>query len=1194
MNDKKELDKVNSLDIRRLEKTLHLINKEEERLLREFDRDIVKILGDSLNPILSVYERNPIKDGIGIKINNKIINVPRNFLLHFHSSYINDPKLKELYLSKLNKWFSDKTNKIKREIKNKDNYQDISKKIPESFALSSLALTSFHRRSGMYLRDVQKLAALSLSEGNVSELSTGEGKTVSAILPLYLFALRGKGSHLITANSYLANRDFEELKPIFEGLGLSVGYLPEDITEQALVEGLDPNNLTLKEKYDLQQKVFKVKRNAYRQDITYGSKSAFAFDYLRDCGIKKIGDFIQRVERPGFALIDEVDDCLIDDALTPYRIAGQSKIYNHNLSINDLAIMYDEDYQTLLDKVRKLGIKSTRLTYEEARYLTGAIFGDEILPDEDTYLEAAHNFFSFQKIAKVDNKTFDALYQPDLYDTSELQKKYGIIFSEGKRQYKITDKCMEEFLKFSYLSFQINTKAILCERQLINDKKYKNNEDYYIDEFTGRLRFTIKGAERLLLDRNYPIISDDYNKYLRNLAPETSIMTHYLNQVAVAGLIMKKDEDYALHSGKIKPVKNGRIREGSHFSNGLQQALEIKEGIPRLERTKESVTHSSITQKNFYQRYDMYAGMTGTSSKELFEEIYGKSTTRVPKSAYYEYYRKQRGSKPIEVVNKEVEFTVEAIDKYNLIISSIKNSLNTNQPVLLVVSDVSEIQSLSNLLNSYKINHQTLNLFDDKEEEAFKLAQSGLPGMVTISTDMAGRGTDIKLGGDRDTIIEILTQRHIRKLERNAKAKFNFTASEFDFLRKKVETSYMSNDLLWGRQDQEGYAKSIEKRGLKVISSGYFEIDRIDRQLEGRTGRNGLGGAIERYVSIKDLMRLGLDLKDIKSEFVKASRRKDGSLDLDERYRNSLLKQIVTKQKNNEGEIKSKIQYSQQVNEHAVQMIEDYRERRRDILSGEVSKEKQFREILNLSTDAMIAEHMDTVDGSIMNQKATNCKKLDLDSLLLEVKEVYGIRITKEILDKNNITIKGLRNALTGVAINSINYKANKEDVIAQILLAHNDFMIANIPYLIDSSQEYKGLLSITQGFTVDPLTTMRYFENKGMLDIQASKNALKRNIGSPLLQRDFYLQEQRKDSKGGYIVRKIEDEYEVEVSKEQSITEKIRKLRTLLGNKGNNVEVSGKNMEGLVESKLGRFIKLFEKNPYDGKELKKDGMKQK
>ena len=685
----REIEKINSSDIRRLEKTLYKIDRHEKELITEFDNNIVNILGDALKPLLEEIKKNKnLIENIDtriIKVNNQDYLIPVNFLQNFHKSYIENPQLKVLFEDKVKQWFKNKTEEIRKSIKDVDSYQEIERVLPHAYALSSLALTSFHKNPKMILRDVQKLTGIAISEGSIAELGTGEGKTLSAILPTYLYALRGKGAHVITANGYLARRDFEETLPIYEGLGLTSGFLPDNEIELAEIEGLNPDNLSLMDKYKLQEKIKVIKQKSYQCDITYGSKQTFAFDYLRDNNITRKEDMMQRGEKPGFALIDEVDDALIDDAMVPYRIALQTPMYHKNMTIRDLCTMQGISYEKVLPSVRMLGIKGDTLTYEEARYISQTFGHLELLNDPIVYQELADRFFRSQKVFVTEDNSLgfkrgkdlhEAILNDSLYDTDEIKNNYGIILCKELREYKLSDKCYDDFLKYCYLSFHINTQITKNQNKILNDPNYKEGKEYYLDSY-GRVKLTMMGASKILSDENYPDFIDDYNRYLSSVNSESSVLIHYFRQAVTAHLLMKNNENYLVENGKVKTLKNGRVQEGSTYSNGLHQAIEIKEKIPQENRTKETTAAATITQKDFYSRYDMFSGMTGTSSKSVFQEIFGKATVEIPKHAFYSFFsrrKKENAKEPIGVSQKRIEFSLELDEKIKLIVNSIIRS----------------------------------------------------------------------------------------------------------------------------------------------------------------------------------------------------------------------------------------------------------------------------------------------------------------------------------------------------------------------------------------------------------------------------------------------------------------------------------------------------------------------------------------
>ena len=243
-----EKSKVNSSQIRSLEKKVDRIDEEIQLLADEFDLNINRILGNDLIVEINKYYGVDIKNKMPKRVVNtnygKIEVEHSGFLLNFHKSLITDPEVKEKYERKLIEWFSSKTLELKKNLNGKNTYKEVNKYVFKAYALASLAITSFHKFPDMKLRDVQTIAALAINDGDIAELGTGEGKTLSAVLPAYLHALRGKGVHIITANSYLSKRDYEEIKPIFNGLGISCGFVPDNIYDLAKSEGKIIENLS--------------------------------------------------------------------------------------------------------------------------------------------------------------------------------------------------------------------------------------------------------------------------------------------------------------------------------------------------------------------------------------------------------------------------------------------------------------------------------------------------------------------------------------------------------------------------------------------------------------------------------------------------------------------------------------------------------------------------------------------------------------------------------------------------------------------------------------------------------------------------------------------------------------------------------------------------------------------------------------
>ncbi len=1131
-----EQRKINKEDIRRLERVLDTIDKYEKKLIESFDKDIEKILGNTLLPVLIEAQKLPNMDSIKtrkVRINGTVYKLPYNFLRTFHKSYIEDPKLREEFGEKVSAWFKDKTATIKSKINDVNNYDDVEKALPPAFALASLALTSFHNRPNMILHDVQKLAGIAISEGSIAELGTGEGKTLAGVLPVYLQALRGKGAHVITSNGYLARRDFEETLPIFEGLGLTSAYLPDNESELAVIEGKDPDRLTIEERRTLQKKIKIIKKEAYKKDITYGAKQSFAFDYLRDSSITKREDMVQREERPGFALIDEVDDALIDDAQIPYRIASTTPVYTPHMTLRELCELQEISYADVLNKVKDLGISDGELTYEEARYISKTFGKKELSPDPLKYQKLAQRFFERQNVLVTEDNMFGfktgkecyrALLDEENYDSEEVKRKYGIIYCRELREYKISDTCIESFLRTCYLSYHINSLVLENQQKILNDRNYVNGKDYVVLTSGNRVKMTVEGANKILNDPNYPDFVDDFNQFMSTVSLEATAMLHYLNQAVIANLMMKNGENYTIQNGKVKTLKNGRIMEGSKYTNGLHQAIEIKEGIEEENMTKDSASLASITQKDFYSRYDMFSGMTGTSSKEVFGEIYGKSTVEIPKHAYYSYYSKRKikgANEPIGVSHRDTRFTLNLEDKINLIVNSVISSHTTNpqQPVLIVVADVNEIPLLQKALLAKGINPSILTSQTPKEDEALIISRAGLPGRVTISTEMAGRGTDIKMGGDRETIIDIALQRQIRKMEKQKKSPRSLTVSEKEYLRRRVEDALVKAKHVWTKEEEQQTRDRLSKTGLKVVSSGFFKMTRIDRQLEGRTGRNGISGTCERYAYPEDLKRIGIssfNMKDsITSYFQRFKMTIDRAVAIDETTHSMLMERIREMQKNNEANIKEGIKNSQKLDGHATKLVEKYRDQRRKILCDSIEAGPLVEQMITEATDAIISSFI--VNKEIkeedlkvpLNKSSLN---IDVDAISLEVKQILGITFDPSVVTKSNINLMELRDAIIRTA--KERHKGVEPGEDKKALLVQNDFMIANVPEILEHSFTVKRLTSLSFGGSesdVDYAGDMAFSEAREALSLEACKQGMKSIMGLSLTVDEFKKLESRK-----------------------------------------------------------------------------------
>ena len=1159
-----EKAKVNSSQIKYLEKILEKIETEKQLLIDEFDLNAEKILGkDLIEQLLSEKERDSSEELVptftGIKkrvINTTIGKIEAPYcgiLSSIHKSMIKSPILKQAYEMRLQSWFSSKTRKLRELLNDKNTSKEVNKYIPLAYSLASLAISTFHKLPNMNIRDVQILASLAMSNGNIAELGTGEGKTLSAILPAYLHALRGKGVHVITANNYLSKRDYEEVYPIFTGLGITVGYVPDNIEELAKTEGENFDALPFEKKLQLEKKLSALKKEAYASDITYGTKSAIAFDYLKDTTARTKDDLLQRKENPGLALIDEIDDVLIDDAQCPYILAESLPVYKNNMNLIDLANGIHVPYEELRQKLKEAGIKINPyepLPFEKARSIAMNFYSKEMIKDQYTYQKRAQRFFETYIKPNIyvitENNEF-GLNPERLYETltmdekdfdfspraKEIKRNSYIIYYKEAKKYEISDRCYEDFLTYTYLAFQLPSIVNDCKKAILEDSNYEEKKDYNI--VNGNITLTRFGAYKIIKDANHPEILEDYNSYMSLVSTTSSGLIHYLNQAVAANLKMKSPTDYIVENGTVKLVKNGRVQEGTNYTDGLHQALELKENIERENMTNENETIATITQKDFYNRYDVFSGMTGTSSKSVFREIFGKETISIPRNAFYQFYslrlrRKKRNKQiePVGIEKKNTKFALNEDDKIRLIINSIKESKSKSpmEPVLLVVSNPEEIKILDRALDEAGIKHKLLDATIDKAKEAELIAKAGLEGAVTITTEMAGRGTDIKLGGDRETIIDIATARHIRNVEEKLKRRIKLTPYEKEEVRKQVEESLLNYKMpngkrfLWSKEEEEYTRKSLEPIGLKVISSGFFEVERIDRQLEGRTGRNGNKGTCERYACPSDLEYLGvreIEFSKTVTEFFRGfDKNVDGSLNIGNKYLKKIKEKIKMIQTNHEKEVTENIIATQELSKVTARIIDTYRSERRKILFGDIDIDLKIQEIIEDTIDNLFMSYSKSktiTRDHLLESLSRGEIELDLETLALEMKQTLGVDIDIDSITEQDANLLEVRTALINYVLENHQNKklANKEQEEKkeiEALLAANSYAMAKIPTVLTNSTTQKYLISLspTAENYDEYYSSMMFYREYMSMKLEASKIATKQLLGVPLS-----LEEQKK-----------------------------------------------------------------------------------
>ena len=594
--------------------------------------------------------------------------------------------------------------------------------------------------------DVQLFGGVVLHQGKIAEMATGEGKTLVATLPVFLNALTGNGVHVVTVNDYLAKRDSEWMGPLYMFHGLSVDCIDKH----------QPNSM--------------ARRKAYQADITFGTNNEFGFDYLRDNMAISPADLVQRSHN--YAIVDEVDSVLIDDARTPLIISGPIPKGDDQMF---------EEYQPLVEKL--VGVQRQLAT----QYLADA---KTLIAEGNKLIEAGNKKEGQEKL----DTGFLSLYRshkampknkPLIKFLSEEGIKSGMQATENiymENNNRRMPECVEP------LYFVVDEKLNSCD---LTDKgtawlakQVNDNELFVLPDITSEL--SALEAETGLTDQER---LDKKDELLNHYAVQSE-RVHTLQQLLKAYCMFNKDDEYVVIDGEVKIVdeQTGRIMEGRRWSDGLHQAVEAKEHVKVEAATQ---TFATITLQNYFRMYHKLAGMTGTASTEAgeFWDIYKLDVVEIPTN------------RPVIRNDQDDRVYKTAREKYNAVIEEIVKMRESGRPTLVGTTSVEISELLSKMLSMRKIPHQVLNAkLHQKEADIVALAGQSTNGLgaVTIATNMAGRGTDIKLSPE-------------------------------------VKAA----------------------GGLAIIGTERHESRRVDRQLRGRAGRQGDPGSSVFYVSLEDkLMRL--------------------------------------------------------------------------------------------------------------------------------------------------------------------------------------------------------------------------------------------------------------------------------------------------------------------------------------------------
>ncbi|MGE5802771.1 MAG: preprotein translocase subunit SecA [Gemmatimonadota bacterium] len=650
--------------------------------------------------------------------------------------------------------------------------------LPEAFATvreaarrlmgTDVVVTGHTLKWDMVPYDVQLIGGIVLHQGKIAEMATGEGKTLVATLPLYLNALAGRGAHLVTVNNYLARRDSQWMGHLFKWLGLTVGCIDDS------------------------QPGSPERRAAYLCDLTYGTNNEFGFDYLRD---NMVGSLEHRVQRGHvYAIIDEVDSILIDEARTPLIISGA------------VGAESDEKYALYNAQVVQLVRKQTAIANDLIAK------GEPLLASPDTN-----------------------------YDGAKLLYKAQLGMPKNKKLLKLLN---EQGVKQLVQRVELDR---LADRKLpARDQKMRDIEDdlYFVMDERGRsVHLTDKGVETMSPQDPALFVVPDISHAIHELEHDPELTPaakierrrtveaeyaaksetlHIIHKLLQAHALYEKDVEYVVQDGQVFIVDEftGRLMPGRRWSDGLHQAVEAKEGVAVREETQ---TLATITIQNYFRMYEKIAGMTGTAETEEteFHQIYKLDVSVIPTN------------RPVRRVDKHDLVYKTRKEKYDAIMEEVERQHKRGLPILVGTTNVEVSETLARLLKRRGLKHEVLNA-KYHEREAEIVAQAGQPGSITIATNMAGRGTDIKLGPG------------VKKCQicgiKSREAPFGQLVEKPDFSDAQLKEHKCNED---------------PPCGLVIIGTERHEARRIDRQLRGRSGRQGDPGQSIFYLSLEDdLMRL--------------------------------------------------------------------------------------------------------------------------------------------------------------------------------------------------------------------------------------------------------------------------------------------------------------------------------------------------
>src|SRR5438477_474341 len=758
-----------------------------------------------------------------------------------------------------------KTAELKQRVSNGEPIDELR---PEAFAVVREA---GRRMLNMRHFDVQLIGGAVLHKGKIAEMKTGEGKTLVATLPAYLNALDGKGVHVVTVNDYLARRDSEWMGKIYRFLGMTVGVIQHDLN-------------------DAERQV------AYAADITYGTNNEFGFDYLRDNMKFELAHYVQRGHH--FAIVDEVDSILIDEARTPLIISGPAE-------------------------------ESTDLYYQIDRVIPGLKKG---------------------AVTRGDTKA---------EEREELEKTGDYIVDEKHKTVTLTESGMAK-----------------AEQMVKNLPQYKQTQAGLYD-------------------------------------PENMQVLHHLNQAPRAHVIFHKDVDYMVKDGEVVIVDEftGRLMPGRRWSDGLHQAVEAKEKV-KIER--ENQTLATVTFQNYFRKYAKLAGMTGTADTEAeeFAKIYNLDVVVIPPN------------RPLRrVENPDLVYRTEK-EKWDAIVTEILEEHKRGRPVLVGTVSIEKSEKLSSMLDRRGLKrgtatggaldkHVVLNAKYHAQEAEF-VAQAGRKGSVTIATNMAGRGTDILLGGNPEFMArqQCLAE---QIAERLPKGEERFTEDEqyvyfyhLDGFFRVPKADYQRIFDHFKAQCDAEHDDVVSLSGLHILGTERHEARRIDNQLRGRAGRQGDPGSSRFYLSLEDdLMRI------FGSDRISGLMQKLGMADGVPIEHGMVTKAIERAQKQVEAQNFSVRKHLLEYDDVMNKQRENIYALRRQILEGKIRLQDEEGEEAELDSRAYLMDLAEEIVDTTVETYAprqADFEQWDLDALKREAERIFAIDADRLTFDDR--TADEIRDAL--------------------------------------------------------------------------------------------------------------------------------------------------------------------------------------